>query len=268
MGQQAQRLRRIELVLTPQQVVILWLKETQQAGSLEASLRKDPPPREHIRRAVSQTIRAAMKRYPPATIAKAELQAQQEADALYMLVLNANFDVIKSRAYWNLFKVLLIALLFTESKGMRVIGTPELLRSLLLSFAEGTLLDEAVCNWISRERLGGEPVLLLEAASIMECRLKDLEWLCAEFNPIALLNGLECIDLESTRTAILSMADETFAIKSNLARMEMLAIFGEADSLRELMNEILSATLPISPIPSQIEAAKSRSDPAITKCPT
>jgi len=55
----------------------------------------------------------------------------------------------------------------------------------LLRFAEETLLIEPVLNRISRECLNGHPVLIPEAAGILEDQLEALKTFCAEFNRIA-----------------------------------------------------------------------------------
>ena len=139
----------------------------------------------HVHREVRSVIRTALKGAAHDVIAKAERQAQEEADALYMLILNANISVIESQAYVGLFKGLLSLLILAEAQGLDLARIPDLCGRTLLRFAEETLLIEPVLNRISRECLNGHPVLIPEAAGILEDQLEALKTFCAEFNRIA-----------------------------------------------------------------------------------
>jgi hypothetical protein len=61
MKSRKRRLEVIEVTLTPQQVVLLWLKNASQAGTFEKSARCSPPHRERIANTVCHSVRESMK---------------------------------------------------------------------------------------------------------------------------------------------------------------------------------------------------------------
>ena len=91
------RLRTIYLSLTPQQIVVVWLRNALQAGTLEEGVRHSPSYRSAVANAVLETVRDSMKGQDESLIERAVLQARQEADLPYNLVINANVAVIESR---------------------------------------------------------------------------------------------------------------------------------------------------------------------------
>ena len=52
MNRRQRRVRAIELTLTPQQVVVLWLRNAMQAGTFEEGARHSPPYRGTVANAV------------------------------------------------------------------------------------------------------------------------------------------------------------------------------------------------------------------------
>ena len=67
MNNHQRRLRAIEVTLTPQQIVALWLRNAQQAGTFEEAVRQSPFPREAIANAILKTVRAGMRGLPRAS---------------------------------------------------------------------------------------------------------------------------------------------------------------------------------------------------------
>src|SRR5450631_1810269 len=57
MKSRQRRLKTIELDLTPQQVVVLWLRNALLAGTFEEGARRTPRPREAVGNAVRNTVR-------------------------------------------------------------------------------------------------------------------------------------------------------------------------------------------------------------------
>jgi hypothetical protein len=55
MKSRPRRLRSIELSLTPQQVVVVWLRDATQAGTFEEGARHSPPYRSAVANAVLRT---------------------------------------------------------------------------------------------------------------------------------------------------------------------------------------------------------------------
>jgi hypothetical protein len=95
MKSRQRRLMAIELSLTPQQIVVVWLRDALHAGTLDEGARHSPPYRGVIANAVFRTVTESMKGQPEELIERAILQARQEADLLYTLAVNANFRVME-----------------------------------------------------------------------------------------------------------------------------------------------------------------------------
>jgi hypothetical protein len=68
MKSRPRRLRAIELSLTPQQVVVVWLRDAVRAGTFEEGARHSPPYRGAVANAVLRTVRNSMKGHPEALI--------------------------------------------------------------------------------------------------------------------------------------------------------------------------------------------------------
>jgi hypothetical protein len=83
MNSDQRRVKAIELTLTPEQVVFVWLRNAVQAGTFEEGARHSPPYRGMVADAVYETVRNSMKGHPELLIERAILQARREADLLY-----------------------------------------------------------------------------------------------------------------------------------------------------------------------------------------
>jgi hypothetical protein len=89
MKREDRRLKTIELSLTPSQVVLLWLK-TAVTRTYEEGARQSPLPRSGIANSVERNVRDSLKGQSEEMIERAVLQARQEADLLYNLVVDLN----------------------------------------------------------------------------------------------------------------------------------------------------------------------------------
>jgi hypothetical protein len=96
MKNRQRRVREVELSLTPEQVVMVWLRDAAQAGTFEQGARHSPPYRGAIANEVFCSVRNAMKRQPDPLVERAVLQARRQADLLYNLVVVANVEVIET----------------------------------------------------------------------------------------------------------------------------------------------------------------------------
>ena len=98
MNNHQRRLKTIELTLTSLQVVLVWLRRAQKGGRFIESGPQPQSPRELVANAVSGAIRSSMKGNGEPVIARAMQQARQEADLLYLLVIEANSSILR-RSY-------------------------------------------------------------------------------------------------------------------------------------------------------------------------
>jgi hypothetical protein len=97
MKSRQRRLKAIELTLTPQQVVVVWLRDAVQAGTFEEEARHSPPYCGAVANAVLRSVEKSMKGQPEPLIERAILQARQEADLLYSPAVNVNVEVFENR---------------------------------------------------------------------------------------------------------------------------------------------------------------------------
>jgi hypothetical protein len=112
MNSHQRRVRAVELTLTPREVVLVWLRNAFQAGTLEelVRVRHSPPDRIAVANAVYDTVRNSMKGQPEPLVERAIRQAQREADLLYLLVIYANMAVLEERGAPKARALLLVGL--------------------------------------------------------------------------------------------------------------------------------------------------------------
>jgi len=119
MNNHQRRLKSVELSLTPQQVVLVWLRAAIDAGTFEDGALQTPSPREAVANAVFKTVRNSMKGQSELAIERAVLQASQEADLLYNLVVRANVTVLENAEQREREYFLLLGYLRAEMVVMR-----------------------------------------------------------------------------------------------------------------------------------------------------
>ena len=87
------RLRTIEVALTPEQIVLLWLERVLGRRFMDADLCSSEP-RAYIAGQVSLVISAATKEMDRTVVQQANREAQQRADSLYLLVVTIDVAVL------------------------------------------------------------------------------------------------------------------------------------------------------------------------------
>jgi len=210
------RLRAIEVTLTPQQIVALWLRNAQQAGTSEEAVRQSPFPRDAIANAILKTVRAGMRGLPEPVIQRAILQARQEGDLLYLLTVRANVAVFESRAYSQRDFLILANYLLTMlaiyplvlDNLPKATDAIEKLRFALVLFIEDILILEAAVARISSDHLNGQTTLFRDASVALEEQLLPAKTFSHSFNTLASKVGVPEINLASIRTSIRSEVDQ------------------------------------------------------------
>lgn len=231
-----QRVRVIELSLTPQQVVMVWLRNALQAGTLEEGARHLPPHRSAVANAVYHNVRNSMKGQDDSLIERAIVQSRQEADLLYMLAINANLDVIRTRVQREREYVLLLGYLGAEMRGNPTLDAVQDLRIAVLMVIESVMILDAGISRVSAEHLNGEPVLFGDAAAKLAEQLQMTTNLSKCFNELAVEVGAAEIDLEEVRGSLGTETDRQVSSWVHLARADALSLFGTVQEV--------SATLP------------------------
>ena len=207
MNSRHRRIRAIELTLTPQQVVAVWLRNALQAGTLEEGARHSPMYRGMVADAVYDTVRNSMKGQPEPLVERAILQARREADLLYQLVVMANMSVLESRAQREREYVFLLGYLGAELNGRVTKDRVEELRQAFLLFVETVIILDAAIAQVAAERLAGQPVLFRDSAVKLAEQLQMATDLSTWFNELAVEVGAGEINLEELRTSLQSESD-------------------------------------------------------------
>jgi hypothetical protein len=237
MNSRQRRVRAIELTLTPQQVVVVWLRNALQAGTFEEGARHSPPYRGTVANAVYDTVRNSMKGQPELLVEHAINQARREADLLYRLAVDANIAVLESRLQREREYILLLGYLNAELNGKVTKDRVEDLRQAFLLFIEAVMILDAAIAQVVAERLAGQPVLFRDSAVKLAEQLQMATDLSTWFNELAVEVGAAEINLEELRTTLQSQSDRTIAMWVNLARVQMLSTFGTTEEMHAAMDQ-------------------------------
>jgi hypothetical protein len=239
MKSRQRRLKAIELSLTPLQVVVVWLRNAIQAGTLEdgARTRRTPPPREAVANAVRNAVRNSMKGQPELLVERAILQARREADFVYNLVIGANVAVIENMERREREYILLLGYLGAETRGNPTKDRVQALHSAVLMFLDSVIILDAAITQVTAERLNGQPVLFRDSAVKVGEQLQMAEKLSERFNFLARAVGAAEINLEELRNSLQSESDRQVSIWVNQARLQMLGTFGTEKELQVAMEQ-------------------------------
>jgi hypothetical protein len=239
MKREDRRLKTIELSLTPSQVVLLWLK-TAVTRTYEEGARQAPPPRSAIANSVGRNVRDSLKDKPEEMIERAVLQARQEADLLYNLVIDLNVCVqnefIAINREYALFLGNISALL--HSALLRVAEND--LKTLTLFFVERVFVLEGAISRLSVERLCGQQVLFADSVQKLAEVVGFAEEAVDHFNFIAKEIGCPALDRDEIRISLRAEIDQQAARTFLVARSAMLSLFGEGSDLRANYDRLIA----------------------------
>jgi hypothetical protein len=237
MKNRQRRLKAIELSLTPQQVVVLWLRDAVQAGTFEEGARHSPPYRGTVANAVFRTVRESMKGQPEPLIERAILQARQEADLLYSLAVNANVEVFENRDQREREYILLLGYLGAELRGESTKDSVERLRMGVRVFIDAVIVMDAAISQVAAERFNGQQVLFRDCEVKLKEQLQMADRLSGLFNFLARAAGATEINLEEHRNSLQSETDCHVSIWVNLARVAALGTFGTEEQMHAAMDQ-------------------------------
>jgi hypothetical protein len=233
------RLKSVELNLTPQQVVLVWLRNAIQAGTFEDGALQTPAPRAAVANAVFLTVRNSMKGQSQLLVERAVLQARQEADLLYNLVVRANAAVLENVEQREREYFLLLGYLRAELVGTPIEGRIGTLRLALLMFVESVVVLDAAISRVVAEHMSGQPVLFRDCADNLQRQVEMAARLSGSFNCLGGRTAGVEINLEEVRDSLRAQIDEGVASWFNLARLEMLSEFGQEAMMRTVLERIL-----------------------------
>ena len=232
------RLKTIELTLTPEQIVLVRHEAAKEAGNfLDAALRSRP--RQAIANAVHNAIRTSMKGHPEPAIEKAIRQGQQQADFLFMIIVETNSGVLRNLGFRRESYRLVVRHLFAVVRGPAKAEPVEELRLSLLEVIQSLLIDDGVVTRITIERLSGQEVLFPDTSGILREQVRWAQNLAGTFNILASQVAAVEIDLDRIRADLQSEIDDQISRWVALARVAMLA-FGEGETWREPARQFMA----------------------------
>jgi len=237
MKNRQRRVRAIELSLTPQQVVMVWLKDAFQAGTFEEGSRHSPPYRGVIANEVLYSVRNGMKGQPEPQVEQAVLQARREADVLFNLIVGANVGVIENSERREREYIFLCGYLSAEIRGKASKERVQTLRSAVLIFLERVIILECAIDQLVAERFNGQPVLFNDCSVKLEEQLQMAEVVSEHFNLLARSVGTAEMNLEELRNSLQSETDCQVSIWVHLARTAALSLFGTEKEMHDAMEQ-------------------------------
>jgi hypothetical protein len=238
MKSRQRRLKTIELDLTPQQVVVLWLRNALLAGTFEEGARRTPPPREAVGNAVRNTVRNSMKGQEASLVERAVLQARQEADMVYNLAVHANVEAFENGEQREREYLFLLGYLSAEMHGKATKDRIQTLRLVVLRFLERVIILDTAVAQIVAERLNGQPVLFRDCSAKLEEQVQMAERASEYFNRLARSAGTAEIDLGDLRKSLQPETDRQISIWVSLARLETLSAFGNLEDMHAAMDRL------------------------------
>jgi len=234
------RLKTIELSLTPEQIVLARHEAAKEAGSLVDAALISPAPRQAIANAVNNAIRESMKGQPEAVIEGAIQQGRQQADFLFMLIVETNAGVRGNADSRRESYRLVVRHLFAVVRGPAKAEPVEELRLSLLEVIQSLLIDDGVVTRITTERLRDQEVLFPDTSAMLKKQVGWAENLADTFNILASQVAVAKIDLDEIRKGVQSEVDDQVSRWVDLARLGMLLAFGEGEAWREPVKRFMA----------------------------
>jgi hypothetical protein len=255
MKNRQRRVRRIELSLTPQQVVMVWLKNALQAGSLEEGVRArhSPPHRIAVANAVYDTVRSSMKGQPEPLVERAIRQAQREADLLYLLIVYTNIAVLEDREQRRREYVFLLGYLIAEMNGKTTNKRVQILRLVVLAFLKSVIILDAAIAQVVSEHFDGQPILFRDCEARLREQVQLVEEVSEIFNSLASSVGYAKINLEELRKNLQSETDLQVSLWISNTHMNTLSALGNSQEMRAAMDRHLLLCEPRSAEPKSVE---------------
>jgi hypothetical protein len=230
------RLTQIEMSLTPDKAVLLWLRQEHQGKTTQEYTRwlfERPVaalPRNRVARQVVGAIRTAMKGQDPVRIQQAVRQAQMETDFLILLVFRTNSLVLdQSRSVWPR----ILGLLTMIFNGTWKDKSDDLEAGLREAAAELFALPLAV-ERIQDRYFQGECILAKDVKEDLDWPVMFLRYFIADLDQELKEEGQPelVVDSEEFRGIVEDKASKKVLFIRALAKSEMLQSFGLAESAK------------------------------------
>jgi len=181
-----------------------------------------------------------MKGQSEPLIERAVLQARQEADFLYNIVIEVNMAVRKSHESRAREYVLPRGFLRAANQAQKPEDCIEELRSGVLMLLRSVFTLESAISEVADERFGSQTILFNDSDLQLKLQIQMAEVLAERFNVVALKLGVAEISLDSIRSGLRSKIDQQVSGWIDSARLTMLSSWGEKKELRIALKTALA----------------------------
>jgi len=233
-----QRLRKIEGLLTPQQAILLHLKDRIERfdsfieyGVAMAEL---PHPGDKICRQIAESVKSIFrtKKKDEATTHKVIREAQMEAAFLMTLANETNTMIIEESQVWALQSALLIEQLkpllientFDNEKEWRI---------KMMAVAIKVLKTKPAAELIQSKYFDSKTILFSQAVKILDASAETIEKIINSYNHI--VGEKTPFDLDSIYQLAKRKSFKTVDWLVNKSKSEMFFVFGEEQKARSLI---------------------------------
>lgn len=242
MNNHQKRLQEIEVSLTPYQLVLLWI-ETATKGTYVEGAVQSPGPRSRIANSVAGIVRTDLKGQSEDMIERAILQARQQADFLYMIVVGVNADVVRDSIARRRECRFLLGYLHAVAHSSILTDSKIRIREFTLSFVEQIFVLEGAISQIRSQMFGGHCILFSDCAVKLKEQLEMAGDVLEVFNIIASGLHIPVLTKEQICETLQQEVQQLVSHSEMAARAVTLDDFGTEAEFRENIAP-LSALLP------------------------
>ncbi len=232
-----QRLHKIETSLTPQQAILLWIKEAHSHPTLESYakwLSENPETRSPFRfgeKAIDAIEKSASRQKQHDT-RQIVSQAMQEYEFLYHLFLDTNVHFHTTAREKSLWSQLLLERIkiFKGVEAEIDMEDVSYWKELFLGFYAETYIESATLKLLSQKHYSGNGLLFQDLVFQMECRLRLGHFLHETFNDFCHdRSDITPIDLTTFESGLHTHINQKLKAMTALARAEVLVKWGRRE---------------------------------------
>jgi hypothetical protein len=229
MSNHRQRLKEIEVSLTPREVLFLWMRKVLPGTFEDAVFHFQPVwPRAAVANSIAGIVKKSLEGQPETLVEQAIHQARREADWLYMIVVDANTYVQEEFLQRTREKLFLLCYLQTTLHCRQLSTVPEEpIRSVTLEFVESILLLEGSVLRTSTEHFAGQPILFSDSATRLKKQLDMVDEVLEIFNSIAGRACFRPLNKKEISDRLVPEVEQQVERWSIVARGAMLGTLGD-----------------------------------------
>lgn len=236
------RLTQIEMSLTPNQAVLLWLRQEFQGKTSQEYDRwlierpLTAVPRIRVERQVVGATQAAMKGQDPVRIQKAARRANMETDFLILLVFRAN-SVVRSESRSGWLRIGSVFLRHSTASPQSEDASDDLVKGELREAASELFSIEVAVERIQARYFAGECILSKDVKESLDQSTMFLRYFLAALDKELEESGHPelVIDSDEFRSVVDDEASKKVLYICDMAKSEMLQNFGRGEAARAIV---------------------------------